>query len=154
MLTIYIYIYICTGHQSAGVFHAVYYISGKADGQKAGAYHNQHKAHRNHKATGRKWWRCPSNWFISRYERSQCQCLCLHQLYLSTSYSASSLQSCSSPAYTSELWWQSMVDDRFIVDGADYFCGASWFHQWIPHPLSQHQKLPVTSHLCNRHSLH
>ena len=50
ILTMYFNIHVCTGHQSAGVFHAVYYISCKADGHKDGAY--QHKAHRNYEATG------------------------------------------------------------------------------------------------------
>ena len=46
------YFNVCTGHQSAGIFHVVYdiSISCKADGHKAGAY--QHKAHGNYKATG------------------------------------------------------------------------------------------------------
>jgi hypothetical protein len=44
------YVYVCTGHQSVGIFHAVYYISCKADGHKAGEY--QHKAHRKYEAIG------------------------------------------------------------------------------------------------------
>ena len=48
VLTMYFNVY--TDRQSAGIYHAVYCISCKADGHKAGAY--QHKAHRNCKATG------------------------------------------------------------------------------------------------------
>ena len=44
------YYNVCTDHQSAGILHAVYYISCKADGHKAGAC--QHKAHRNCKVIG------------------------------------------------------------------------------------------------------